>query len=562
MGPRKRSPQQLTAQPEAVTEGTGVFEEESTPMAVRPPEDLVEVQANLVGTALIEEVIGVLGRVELFDADSLEALRLTCKAFRDAVDATGATSAAKFKVIVQCGRPDLLETWAAGTRLTSRTRSLSIYGYVPKELAKKVLAALIDHRPPISKLNLDNVDVAAEPLLTAPLDALRELRLGSIFNKRRSFIQLAYNTSIHGLQSLSLESAYPVDIDASDVATVLAHFGELRSLKLKYIQMNGNYADLTILKNALNRLETLEVDHCRDVEKVGILGGSGPALPALRTFHLSHHHMSTAPLWLSHLTELSFDCVRLTSPRVAEALSGVSLECLRLLLASGIDQHVHWNCSNLELAHLTRLELRNYSGDAMGDVAKARLPSLRHAELQFDEQTSSLSVKEFASAFPELCGLKLYGGHWINARGNGPAVSATLEAFREIIPRLEYLSWSTTAGDPLALLNGILPAGPADGDPCWPRLKSLELLLGSLTASMDTETEVLVTIARAAPHFPALTSLRLGYMSSGMVSAFLATAKEVQAWPLLRTLQLNVTPLWKALFLAEVQQVWPRVTLV
>lgn len=306
---------------------------------------------------------------------------------------------------------------------------------------------------------------------------------------------------------------------------------------------------------------------CPDFEKLGLLSAQGPALPALRTFKLEHGALSTIPLWLSHLTNLTLNFVRLGRPGVAEALSGGPLVELHLIMREEGMNSDHWNWGSLELAHLTRLELSNFHGDVLGDVARARLPALRSADLPFYHSTPVSSVQAFASAFPELSKLEIAGTWSLDETANG---NAALEALgREIVPRLESLRWHPTIFDICneiaALLHSLLPAGPADGAPCWPRLCSLDLnihlMQSRLTAKMQIEAYQI--IARAAPHFPFLQRLTAVFdyeSSSETIDAFVATAKDVKAWPLMRN--ISVPRIYDPTYnrALKLHEVWPQAT--
>ena len=110
-------------------EDTGVSEESAPSETVRPSEALSQDQSSRVGTAVLEEVIGTLGRVDLFGAACLKALHGTCTAFRDIVDATDALTAAKFSINLWSGDGlDLLQTCASGSRLMRGDHPLRAQG--------------------------------------------------------------------------------------------------------------------------------------------------------------------------------------------------------------------------------------------------------------------------------------------------------------------------------------------------------------------------------------------------------------------------------------------------
>jgi hypothetical protein len=304
------------------------------------------------------------------------------------------------------------------------------------------------------------------------------------------------------------------------------------------------------------------VQWCKGLSTLGLLGGASPALPALRSLDVSVSRDAALALtecpWLKSLTKLRLECVDV-GPGLTAALSGGALQELTLDFGrynSVYLANLSW--SDLDLPHLTGLKVECDRGDALGNVARARMPLLRCAELPINDLTSTAGVRAFSIAFPLLKELKLENDNY----SRGPPWSEAVEVLRlEILPRLEVLAWHSGTPDALSLIESLLPPGPANGAPFFPHLRSLILSFSQLYNVSQTESYV--ALARAAPHFPALTHLqaRLGrWIASEAQDAFLATAKasEVPVWPLLSEMCICCYITGRKRFNAKLREVWPR----
>lgn len=478
--------------------------------------------------------------------DSLKALRLTCKAFRDLVDrATG-----RLQPILQAdsGKSSkfelCLQAWAFGTRLTKLTRSICITGNVDRVLSGYLLVALSTQKPPISKMVLDNVR-SGKLLLTAPMNELREL---SVIETCMADA-IAKNPSLVGLRSLQIHCKGATE--AAALAAMLTHCSQLRSLDLKDIDAVGDVPPLEALRGALPHLESLELACC-NVEKVGLLAVGGPTLPALRSLKLETMEFEELNnCWLRQLSSLSLITVKTNG--IVEALNGGPLAELVLDLGYSNDAYANWKWTELELTNLTRLQLSSYSADALGDAAHARMPLLQSADLPFDQYTTVDGTLAFANAFQHLRMLSLR-----RRTRYGPPCGAVRALSQDIVPRLETLVCGFSSSE----FVSILPPGSAETEPVWPRLCHLSFqdYVYGFPTIIDPAKEWLdfvLSVTRAAPHFPSLITLELsiGHASRKELNRFLDVAREVHAWPLLRMLQ--ITPFETETFKKEAGDLWP-----
>jgi hypothetical protein len=203
-----------------------------------------------------------------------------------------------------------------------RTRSLKIAGELPLKLARQVKAAIASHSPPIAKLRLVNVGEAGDMILfSSQLSVQRDLSCSSRSNAE-IMKSVASNPSLAGLRSLDLAGG---PVHAASLAAALAHLAALQTLSLHYFEISGPSARSNVLENALNRLETVELDHCMGIEKIPPLGANGPLLPALRHLKLVKPTSRDVVLeprpWLAHLESLYVEG-SVTSCGVVATLSG------------------------------------------------------------------------------------------------------------------------------------------------------------------------------------------------------------------------------------------------
>lgn len=485
--------------------------------------------------ALIEMVLGELGRVDLFDADSLKALRLVSKTFRDVVDDTSFFTSVKFRTY-DIGGLAGLEQWCRSSSWMRRTYSVKIEGVMPPELAHRLYGAIFAQRPPIKRLKLVDVGEAAGTLLSAPLDTLRGLTLKGLEIDNNTTHILFINRLLSGLRSLFLSHCR---VAAASMARVLASFSDLQTLDLVGLTIKREYAKPDILQTALQKLELLRIHGCRGINKLGLVGSLGPSLPSLRSVELRTPDLTLGERpWLPQLTSLILNADLVVSPGVSAALNGGALQELELLVADEVDAYFHWNW-DLELPHLTRLHLwsgPDAAGDVLGDAARARLPALRTVKLAFDMAAVS-GARAFAAAFPQLRELTLY-------RCWGDEIEGVMQVFFSyLVPNLEFLTINV-ADDYLdstlrAVTQCFYSTAPA---PLWPRLRSLELrLLGYDDENYLDEAELFSALASAAPHMPGLKSLCIwaGEDTEAAVAAMAAAATKFNALNLLSVLHGN-----------------------
>ncbi len=234
------------------------------------------------------------------------------------------------------------------------------------------------------------------------------------------------------------------------------------------------------------------------------------------------------------------------------ALSGGPLQ--ELHLDSGRYAHVNWGWGALNLPHLTTL-FTDCRGDAFRAVTRARLPALRSVDMHFNAETTAVSVSAFAAAVPGLRKMVLRGP---DAASSNSAVVQALGS--EVMPLLESFKWIAKWRMTAAMARRFLPEGPAEGAPSWLRLFFLNLALYSDRRYWGVDSTELGFLPLFAPHCPALASLHVGrhiMMTLQDAEALVAAARDADAWPLLRTLNVPRFEGDKTAIIQKLQEAWP-----
>ena len=547
---------------------------------------------------LFDLVIGALGRADVFDGDSLKALRLCSKAMKFLVDDSKVLT--KFDFCRGRGNYEEFSKFLVHADALQHLQSLFLHGKMDLRNATRFVLA---SPPNLKKLSLERCGEALEVLLCGHYPQLTSL-VADAPSGCDIFSIIKEGSRSWPLVELSLTKGSG---SFQNFADALSRFSGLRKLKFETPRFFGNAADPTVLQGSLQHLEDLSIfsnQSSSNMDKIGLFNANGPTLPSIRKFYCytadgANTFLTDCP-WLKNVIDLRFTSSGST------VLIGIT-DALFMNLDGGMVETMEMRGCSVDVDTFSRIDLPclkeiTFSGCFRGGLdilecmaAGGGLPLLESLTIDISRDADPLnfmtpgSVAAFAAAHRRLTKFSI---------SNFRCDAAALQQFSALLlPQLEELKFSSAAmgGEDLvaALLTGAKnddhdggggggsmdeeekeeeeeeeeeeEDDEKDENVAWPNLRVLRFyeLSGPFTHEMYENILALAPLCPNLSHLTMSTRWREGGLPPSVeeVEVMANSAIEINAWP-----ALEHAYLWFASResnkIKMLQRAWPHAEIV
>ena len=448
---------------------------------------------------LFDLVIGALGRADVFDGDSLKALRLCSKAMKFLVDDSKVLT--KFDFRRGRGNYDEFSEFLVHPDAPQHLQTLILYGRMDFRNASRFIMA---SPPGLKKLCLEKCGDALEVLLCGNYPQLTSLDVAQLHRACDISSILKEGARSWPLVELSLENAGG---SFQNFADALIQFSGLRKLKLESPRFFG---DAAVLQGSPQHLEDLSIisysyQSTVDIEKLGFFNANGPTLPSIRKFTCFatdglNPCLAECP-WLKNVIDLRLTCFGTAGQ--------TNIDALFMNLDGGMVETMNIRGCIVDADTFSRIDLPclkeiTFGGCIIGGedilecmAAGGGLPLLESLTIDISRDADPLnfaasreSVAAFAAAHPRLTKFSI---------ANVPCDAAALQQLSALLlPQLEEIEFKACTamgfGD---LVAALLTGAKNDDHDC-----------GGGGGSMDEEEEEDENVA-----WPNLRILRVSELS-------------------------------------------------
>ena len=466
---------------------------------------------------------------QTFDVETLKELRLTCREFREIVDAEA------FKHFSFSTRNhEAFNQYLKSPKLIQHVESVSLD--IPLTIAQATYFVI---RPPpkLKALELSTPSDAFQPIFCGNFPKLTSLTLKQWKHNNPCWTPM-YECAFWPLKQLCLQNSEPT---AVNLLEILEWIPDLRTLQLENIIYDRQGVPYPIVVDAVHHLEVLEISGTESDDnqllQLPLFFDKMVKLPTLHTFQYQYDGPDT--YWF---LQAQIDCSFMKQLRslhfgkavgvsgqafqaLVSALNGGPLESLTL---SNTFLKLDWK--HVSLPHLKKLDVHYITKNKANQIpsdnffdwfSSAQLPMLEEARIEGgfmnnEENSSSIlqipsssGIDAFKKAFPRLRSLSFKGlefWHFV-----------LQDIFVQILPQLEEFSleWPRDYPETADFSNIFKITGGNTDDVCWTKLQKFVFKTEVDFLSLDPVEfygpgdpwDVREQLLKAARHSPMLSHL-------------------------------------------------------